>query len=48
MWAFKDLVRGVNRGLAEYYKKKLFKSQFENNQLIEEHKEVLQELAKND
>lgn len=28
-WAMKDLVRGVNRGLAEYYKELLFKSQFE-------------------
>lgn len=28
-WAFPSLVRGVNRGLAEYYKERLFKSQFE-------------------
>jgi hypothetical protein len=28
-WAFPDLIRGVNRGLAEYYKERLFKSQFE-------------------
>ncbi len=31
-WAFPDLVRGVNRGVAEYYKEKLFKKQFENNE----------------
>lgn len=31
-WAFGSLVRGCNRGLAEYYKEKLFKSAFENKQ----------------
>lgn len=28
-WAYKDIVRGINRGLAEYYKELLFKSQFD-------------------
>ena len=28
-WAFSDLVRGVNKGLAEYYKELLLKRQFE-------------------
>lgn len=31
-WAYKDIVRGVNKGLAEYYKELLFKNQpFDNN-----------------
>lgn len=29
-WAYQHLIRGVNRGLAEYYKEKLMKSQFES------------------
>jgi len=28
-WAFPGLARGINKGLAEYYKERLFKSQFE-------------------
>lgn len=31
-WALPHLMRGVNRGLAEYYKEKLFKSQFETKE----------------
>jgi hypothetical protein len=30
-WAFPQLIRGCNRGLAEYYKERLFKSQFEGD-----------------
>jgi hypothetical protein len=29
-WAYNDIIRGVNKGLAEYYKEKLLKSAFEN------------------